>query len=135
MGSAIEESTRDGYVELDNLIRYLVERSGKSASRVSREIGRTSGYLGSVIHRRTIPSAGVLADIAAACGYALVLVGEGEALTVQPVNVSLANDAAPYLGDVIEGTGRNEVQVIGDHVLDPSESDASPFGSMRVETF
>ena len=122
--SAIEESHNDGYVELYNLVRYLVEKSGKSASQVSREIGRTSGYIGSIVHRGTIPSAGVLADIAAACGFALVLVGEREALTVQPVNVAVRNDCAPFLGDIIEGTGRTETFVIGDHVLDPSDDSA-----------
>lgn len=124
MSSAVEESERDGYVELYDLVRYLVEKSGKSASRVSREIGRTSGYIGSIVHRGTIPSAGVLADIAAACGYKLVLVGEADALTIQPVNVGPSADASPWLGDVIEGTGRTETFVIGDHVLDPDDGTA-----------
>lgn len=101
------ESTNSQSVELRDLIRYLVDKSGKSASRVSREIGRTSGYLGSVIHRGSLPSPSVLADIAEACGYCLALIGKDEAITVLP-GESPGTDAK---GDTVDSWMRTTTEL------------------------
>ena len=71
-------------IEVTEVVRDLVNDSGKSAARVSKDIGRTSGYLGSVIHRGSLPSPALLADIAEACGYCLALIGENKAITFLP---------------------------------------------------
>ena len=74
------------YVELRELVRYLVEKSGKSASQVSRDAGRKGGYIGTVVNRGTVPGLAALADIAEACGYVLELRSADEVISVLPLN-------------------------------------------------
>lgn len=62
-----------GAVSLDGMIRQMITVSGKSASQVSRDIGKSSGYLGTMLHNGTVPSFELLVDIATACGFAVVI--------------------------------------------------------------
>lgn len=76
------------FLELRQLVRHMVERSGKSASQVSRDAGRKSGYIGTIVNRGTVPGLAALADIAEACGYVLELRGTDEVISVLPRNVN-----------------------------------------------
>lgn len=65
-----------------HLVKNMIEKSGRSAAEISRDIGRSSNYISSMVYNMTVPRADLLADIAHACGYELQLVGHGETLDV-----------------------------------------------------
>lgn len=58
-------------------IRAMLERSGLTAYRVAVRLGRHSSYLSTMLRRGSVPSADLLAKIASACGYSLLLVPRG----------------------------------------------------------
>ena len=63
-----------------SLVRRMVESSGKSAADISREIGRNSRYISVMLYNRTVPNVNLMARVAKACGYRLVIVGHGETI-------------------------------------------------------
>lgn len=69
-------------IGLSDAIVHMVSICQKSLAEVSREIGRTRTYLSVMLHNSTTPRVDLLAKIAAACEYDLVLIGRGEALKV-----------------------------------------------------
>ena len=54
-------------------LRVMVKGAGKSAMKISEEIGRTPNYVASIMNRGSVPSVETFASIAAACGARLVL--------------------------------------------------------------
>lgn len=56
-------------------LRSMVERSGKTASDVSRALGRSRNYIYVLLRERTVPNVGLFLAIAAACGYEVVARG------------------------------------------------------------
>ena len=74
----------NGFLYTTSLVRYLVEKSGKKPAQISREIGRTSGYVGSLLSHEVVPGISVLAAIANACGYGVAVFSRDEALEVGP---------------------------------------------------
>lgn len=63
-------------------IRHMVDVSGLGGYGASRAAGRAPSYVSVVIRRHGDVATGVLADLAAVCGYSLQLVGHGETLTL-----------------------------------------------------
>lgn len=63
-------------------VRVMLARSGLTPYRLALLIGRESTYISGMLRRGSVPSADLLAKMAAACGYDLRLVprGGGEAL-------------------------------------------------------
>ena len=61
------------HVRADEAVRAVVEHSGKSKAQVSRDIGRSSAFIGVTIHKQSVPSAELMARIAEACGMELQL--------------------------------------------------------------
>ena len=55
-------------------LRLMLDRSGATAYRVAVAIGRKPNYVSGMLRRGSVPSADLLAKIAAACGYSLRLV-------------------------------------------------------------
>lgn len=55
-------------------VRLMLDRSGATAYRVAVAIGRKPNYISGMLRRGSVPSADLLARIAAACGYSLRLV-------------------------------------------------------------
>lgn len=55
------------------LIRHMLAASGKSAAQVSRELGNDSNHLSVILSSGRTPRADLLAKIADACGYELIL--------------------------------------------------------------
>ena len=64
-------------------IRYMCDKAGKGTTVVSRDIGRGSSFVGSILSRGSIPKADTLAEIAEACGYELALIGHGERIVIE----------------------------------------------------
>lgn len=64
-------------------IRHMCDKAGKGTTIVSRDIGRGSSFVGSILSRGSVPKADTLAEIAEACGYELMLVGHGEQITIE----------------------------------------------------
>jgi len=55
-------------------LRLMLDRSGTTAYRVAVDMGRSPSYVSSMLRRGSVPSADLLARMAAACGYSLRLV-------------------------------------------------------------
>lgn len=58
---------------LQELIRHMLAFSGKSAAQVSREMGNDSNHLSVILSSGRTPRVDLLAKIADACDYELVL--------------------------------------------------------------
>ena len=75
-------------MDADSAIRAMVDKAGTSMRAVSLATGRGAPWLGSMLHRGTVPTLGVAADVAAACGYAVAFVPMADlppsALAVDP---------------------------------------------------
>ena len=112
-------------IDLKELVRFLVKRSGKSASRISTEIGRGHGFVGSLMHQRSIPTAALLADIAQQCGYALILSGPEECITVFPRTAWDDPGAWGEAAAEIDAAGKHHVCAVG-KVGDLGELDTYP---------
>lgn len=68
---ALEKKTT-GY-PCRRIIRAMVNESGMSASEISRAMGRSSGYVNTLLSSGAIPGADTFAEIANACGYRVVI--------------------------------------------------------------
>lgn len=66
------------------LLSHMAKACGKSLRELSRELGRDSSWLSATIHRKSEMRADILAEVARACGYSLVIKGHGEEITVNP---------------------------------------------------
>ena len=64
-------------------IRHMCEVSGKGSTIVSKDIGRVSSFVGTILSRGSVPKADTLAEIAEACGYQLALIGHGEQIVIE----------------------------------------------------
>ena len=58
-------------------IEKMCEMAGKSQRTVSKEIGRAPTFVGSSLHKGSVPRVDTMAAIARACGFELVLRGHG----------------------------------------------------------
>lgn len=70
-GKSLEKKTT-GY-PCRRIIRAIVNESGMSASEISRAMGRSSGYVNTLLSSGAIPGADTFAEIANACGYRVVV--------------------------------------------------------------
>ncbi|MBR3159227.1 MAG: hypothetical protein IKF14_09020 [Atopobiaceae bacterium] len=64
-------------------VSEVVALSGKSAITVSREMGRADTFISMTISRKSVPKLDTFAELAAVCGYELVLMGNGEQITIE----------------------------------------------------
>lgn len=64
-------------------IRHMCDKAGKGTTVVSKDIGRGSSFVGSILSRGSVPKADTLAEIAEACGYELALIGHGEQIVIE----------------------------------------------------
>lgn len=55
------------------IIREMISNSGMSASEISRSMGRSSGYVNTLLSSGSVPGADTFAEIAHACGYDVVV--------------------------------------------------------------
>lgn len=69
-------------MDITECIRRMVAGSGKSARRLSGEMGRAQTWLATIMSRGTDPSASRVAGIARVCGWRLVLRRDGEEMEV-----------------------------------------------------
>ena len=60
--------------------RVIVDASGKSRRALARELGRSEGFISSMLSGGRAPGSDLLAAIARACGYTLALVPHGSTL-------------------------------------------------------
>ena len=65
-------------------VRTMINASGLTPYRVAVDIGRHSSYVSQMLRRGSVPSADLLSQIAAACGYRLDLVplDGGDVITI-----------------------------------------------------
>ena len=83
----------DGMTTPVGAIGAMVSGSGKSRRQISLEMGRHENFLTTKIQERSSPRADSLAEIAAACGYQLQLVGHGEVIVIDPPERKVGGDA------------------------------------------
>lgn len=79
---ALLDSHGEEITEYGSLIRHMVSMSGKKAAEVSRELGKSSGYLAVLLADGRTPRTDLFVKIVEACGYRLVLEGHGESIAV-----------------------------------------------------
>ncbi len=65
-------------VDLQTLIRHMVTMSGKTLADVSREMGKSSGYLSVVLADGRTPRVDLFVKIARTCGYRIEVSGGDE---------------------------------------------------------
>ena len=80
--SWVDEETKQVEVSESDLVRHMVNMSGKTQSDVSESMGKSRGYVLASTSRGSSPSAANLAKLARACGYRFVLEGHGESISV-----------------------------------------------------
>lgn len=64
-------------------VAEIVAMSGKGPIAVSREMGRSDTYVSMTISRGSVPKLDTFVEIAAACGFELVLRGEGREIAIE----------------------------------------------------
>jgi len=56
----------------DKAIRAMLDRENASTIQVSRELGKSDGYITAILAKRTIPKADTMSSICDVLGYELV---------------------------------------------------------------
>lgn len=78
-------------METYEAVKAAAKSKGISLNKLSRELGKADSYIATAISRNSDPAAKNLAAMAAACGYTLALVPNGElpsdALVIDPRRV------------------------------------------------
>jgi len=84
---------------LQNLIRYMLATSGKTAAQVSRELGNDSNHLSVILSSGRTPRLDLFVKIAECCGYVVELHElqdfESWELVVENGSVSAVRDHGP----------------------------------------
>ena len=65
-------------------IRHMCDTSGQKIAEVSKAIGRSRAFLSNMLTRGNNPRIDTLIEIARACGYRVVLEGQGERIELEP---------------------------------------------------
>ena len=65
-------------------VRHMCETSGQKIAEVSKAIGRSRAFLSNMLTRGNNPRIDTLIEIARACGYRVVLEGQGERIELEP---------------------------------------------------
>lgn len=69
-------------MDTNSCVRHMLDKAGMSPYAASLAMGRAHSYMGQALKRKGGIGAPVLAEIAQACGYELLLVGRGETLHI-----------------------------------------------------
>ncbi len=73
--------------DTNEFIRFMVDYSGESMIKISRAIGRSDNYLSTMLSNGTKPSFSLMAQIANACGFGMVITGPDMAFEVVPGSI------------------------------------------------
>lgn len=65
-------------MKVDLLVKKMIDKSGKSPSEVSKQMGRTRNYIYAFYNKKPDPKLSTFIDIAQSCGYSIVLKGHDE---------------------------------------------------------
>lgn len=71
-------------MQITEAIKHMCEKSGKGVVGASQALGKSRMYLSALISRWSYPRTDTLVQIAQACGYKLVLEGNGEKIELDP---------------------------------------------------
>lgn len=69
-------------MESKEALRYIIDQSGKPKTRISLELGKTSGYINAYLSIGRTPGMDVFASIANVLGYDLLLVNRQTGETI-----------------------------------------------------
>lgn len=61
------------HIGSSEVLKVLVDSSGKSRRQISRELGRFDTYIQTTLGKQTVPGLSVTSQICKLCGYELVL--------------------------------------------------------------
>ena len=70
-------------MDITDAVMHMVKASGKSQYQASADAGRSKAYVSVLKAGRVDPSSRVLADLAHACGYRLMLASEDGRDTIE----------------------------------------------------
>ena len=73
-----------GTMQTLEAIRHMCDTSGQKIAEVSKAIGRSRAFLSNMLTRGNNPRIDTLIEIADACGYKVVLEGQGERIELAP---------------------------------------------------
>ena len=71
-------------MEACEILRHMVEASGKSYRQISKEIGRSESFVSATIAQGACPRLDTFASIAGACGYQVEVQSKTERLELVP---------------------------------------------------
>ena len=71
-------------MDAPEILRHMVEKSGKTYRQIAREIGRSESFVSTTIAHGACPRLDTFAAIAGTCGYQLVLKTDDEQLELVP---------------------------------------------------
>lgn len=80
--SEVQGAGQRGGMDSTQALRRMVDMSGKPQRVISADAGKSAGFVQSYLATKRRPSADLLATIARACGYSLVLEGHGERIVI-----------------------------------------------------
>lgn len=63
-------------------VREMLARSGVTPYRLALRLGRSPAYVSGMLRRGSVPSADLLAEMAAALGYKMQLTKDGGSITI-----------------------------------------------------
>lgn len=107
MSNENKRYTDDEMLTLGEMLRRMIELSGESARKISRDIGRSDGFIGQMLYRGSVPGIDLLSEIANACGFRLYAIGHGVQFNLN----GAAGDSfnfAPLIDDVGEPVSDEE---------------------------
>lgn len=82
MGQPNNDASEVYYTGLEELTRHMVAVSGLSGAQVSRNMGRSSNFLWSMLRNKSTPRLDLFITIAKECGYRVELRGQGESFVL-----------------------------------------------------
>ena len=71
-------------MKITDAIKHMCEQSGQGVVGASQALGKSRMYLSALISRGSYPRTDTLVQIAQACGYEVVLEGQGERIVLDP---------------------------------------------------
>lgn len=103
-GYKVVMESQDTNFELEGIhesIRYMCEESEQSISEVSQAIGHRRPYISNLLSRGSVPRVDTLIKIANACGFNVVLEGQGERIALEPTDGSVERRVVKHPGKVM----------------------------------
>jgi len=82
VSAVLESLERRVIMESREVLRTMLDHSGKSRAEISRRIKRSDSYVGVLLARKTAPQIDNFVKVARECGYRVYVEGNGERIDI-----------------------------------------------------